>query len=153
MDLKSNWFQYFSIISSNTFSNEHVWNLPHISVIIWTFSKIFLLKISLISTYKMPPRLLSNLLKVLSNLSPNIRKIGNSPYWPPGHDTLFPRPEVTSSSANLHTSKERRKAKMAAFVWRIGNFSNIPTLVSQCSYHISSQTRWHPLAPNKTFLQ
>ena len=46
--------------------------------------KFFLLKISLISTYKMPPHLLSNLLKALSNLSPNIRKIGNSPYWLPG---------------------------------------------------------------------
>ena len=68
-------------------------------------------------------------------------------------EAFFPRPEVTSSSAYLHTSKGRRKAKMADFVWRIGNFSNIPTLVSQRSYHISSQTRWHPLAPNKTFLQ
>ena len=32
----------------------------------------------------MPPCLLSNLLKALSNLSPNIQKIGNSPYWLPG---------------------------------------------------------------------
>ena len=114
--------------------------------------RFFLLKISLISTYKMPPHLLSNLLKALSNLSPNIRKIGNSPYWLLGHDMLFSRPEVTSLSANLHMSKGR-KVKMADFVWRIGNFSNIPTLVSQRSYHISSQTRWHPLAPDKTFLQ
>ena len=112
--------------------------------------RFFLRKISLISTYKMPPRLLSNLLKALSNLSTNIRKIGNSPYWP--RHAFFPRPEVTSLSANLHTSKGR-KAKMANFIWRIGNFSNIPTLVSQRSYHISSQTRWHPLAPDKTFLQ
>ena len=42
---------------------------------------------------------------------------------------------------------------MADFVWRIGNFSNIPTLVSQHSYQISSQTRWHPLASDKTLLQ
>ena len=34
--------------------------------------EFFLLKISLISTYKMPPHLLSNLLKALSNLSPKI---------------------------------------------------------------------------------
>ena len=39
---------------------------------------------------------------------------------------------------------------MADFIWRIGNFSNIPTLVSQHSYQISSQTRLHPLAPDKT---
>ena len=53
-----------------------IWNLANISVITLTFSKIFLLKISLISTYKMPPHLLSNLLKALSNLSGNIRKFG-----------------------------------------------------------------------------
>ena len=40
--------------------------------------KIFLLKISLISTYKMPPHLLSNLLKALRYLSGNIRNIGIS---------------------------------------------------------------------------
>ena len=41
---------------------------------------------------------------------------------------------------------------MADFVWRIGNFFNIPTLVSQHSYQISNQTRWHPLATDKTYL-
>ena len=25
--------------------------------------------------------------------------------------------------------------------------------LSQCSYQITSQMRWHPLAPDKTFLQ
>ena len=38
-------------------------------------------------------------------------------------------------------------------VWRIGQNSNFPPLISQHSYQISSQTRWHPLAPDKTFLQ
>ena len=64
----------------------------------------FLLKISLISTYKMPPRLLYNLLKALSNLSPNIRNIES-------FHTEFFRPEVTSQP-HLHTSEheeERRK--------------------------------------------
>ena len=41
---------------------------------------------------------------------------------------------------------------MADFVWRIGNFSNIPTLVSQRSYQILNQRRWHPLATDKTYL-
>ena len=87
------------------------------------------------------------LIRALSKLSPNIRNIGSSLH------TDFFRLEVTSPLANLHMSKGRRKAKMADFIWRIGNFSNIPTLVSQRSYQISSQTRWHPLAPDKTFLQ
>ena len=38
-------------------------------------------------------------------------------------------------------------------VWRIGQDSNFPPLISQHSYQITSQTRWHPLAPDKTFLQ
>ena len=38
-------------------------------------------------------------------------------------------------------------------VWRIGQTLNILTLISQHSYQISSQMRWHPLAPDKTFLQ
>ena len=38
-------------------------------------------------------------------------------------------------------------------VWRIGQNLNFPPLISQRSYQISSQTRWHPLAPDKTFLQ
>ena len=64
------------MISSNTCSNVLIWNSANISVISWSLSKIFLLKISLISTYKMPHHLLSNLLKASSNLSPNIQKIG-----------------------------------------------------------------------------
>ena len=88
------------------------------------------------------------LIRVLSKLSPNIGNIGSSPFctdfFPTGSD-------VTASSAYEQT--RRRKAKMANFVWRIGNFSNILTLVSQHSYQISSQTRWHPLAPDMTFLQ
>ena len=38
-------------------------------------------------------------------------------------------------------------------VWRIGQNSNVPPLISQHSYQVSSQMRWHPLAPDKTFLQ
>ena len=38
-------------------------------------------------------------------------------------------------------------------VWRIGQNYNISTLISQCSYQITSQMRLHPLAPDKTFLQ
>ena len=87
------------------------------------------------------------LIRALSKLSPNIQK-----YWKFSIPHRFFRPEVTSQ-LHLHMSKGRRKAKMANFVWRIGKFSNIPTLVSQRSYQISSQMRWHSLAPDKTFLQ
>ena len=74
-----------SNIGSMNLFHVLVWNLANVSLISWSFTKIFLLKISLISTYKMPPHLLSNLLKVLSNLSPKIRNIGSSsPYWLPG---------------------------------------------------------------------
>ena len=38
-------------------------------------------------------------------------------------------------------------------VWRIGQYSNFHPLISQHSYQITSQMRWHPLAPDKTFLQ
>ena len=51
------------------------------------------------------------------------------------------------------SEKEEERRKWLNWpVWRIGNFSNIPTLISQRSYHISSQTRWYPLAPDKTYL-
>ena len=97
----------------------------------------------------MPPHLLDNLLKALSNLSPNIQNIGiRSPFG-----TDFFRLEVTLQP-HLHTNKHkvegRRKPKMAKS--GIGENSNISTLISQCSYHISSQMRWHPLAPDKTYL-
>ena len=54
-----------------------------VSVISWSFFKIFLLKIGLISIYKMPPCLAHYLIRALSNLSGNIRIFVNSPYWPP----------------------------------------------------------------------
>ena len=54
-------------------SNELGWKSPDFSLISWSFFTIFFLKIALISTFKMPPRLLSNLLKALSNLSGKIR--------------------------------------------------------------------------------
>ena len=38
-------------------------------------------------------------------------------------------------------------------VWRIGQYSNFPPLISQHSYQITSQMMWHPLAPDKIFLQ
>ena len=38
-------------------------------------------------------------------------------------------------------------------LWRNGQNSNFPPLISQHFYQISSQMRWHPLAPDKTFLQ
>ena len=38
-------------------------------------------------------------------------------------------------------------------LWRNGQNSNFPPLISQCFYQISSQTRRHPLAPDKTFFQ
>ena len=81
-----------SNIGSMNLFHVLIWNLANISLINWSFSKIFLLKISLISTYKIPPRLLSNLLKALSNLSPNIRNIGSSSQ----HEGS--RPEVMSLS-------------------------------------------------------
>ena len=97
-----------STISSNTCSNVLVWNLAHISLISWSFSKIFLLKIRLISTYKIPHHFPCYLIKVLSNLSPNIPKIGSSPYWPPGqHGASFlyanDTSDVTASFAYQET--------------------------------------------------
>ena len=41
---------------------------------------------------------------------------------------------------------------MAPNLWRNGQNSNFPPLISQRCYQISSQTRWHPLATDKTFL-
>ena len=38
-------------------------------------------------------------------------------------------------------------------VWRIAKYLNFPPLFCQHSYQISSQMGWHPLAPDKTFLQ
>ena len=71
------------------------------------------------------------LIRALSKLSPNIQNIGSSPFRtdfsPTGSD-------VTASFAYERT--RRRKVKMADFVWRIGNISNILTLVSQRSYQI-----------------
>ena len=106
----------------------------------------------------MPPHLLSNLLKALSNLSPNIRK-----NWKFSILAAWLTRSVFENSLRAcmwcHSwliciwSIRTRRPKMANFVWRIGNFSNILTLVSQCSYQISSQMRWHPLAPDKTLLQ
>ena len=55
-----------------------IWNLANISVISWSFSKIFLLKIGLISIYKMPPHLPSYLIRALSNLSLKIQSEGIS---------------------------------------------------------------------------
>ena len=46
--------------------------LTDISVIRWNFFKSFLLEISLISSYKIPPCLLSYLIRMLSNLSGKI---------------------------------------------------------------------------------
>ena len=66
-----------SIIGSTICSNELVWKLPYISVISWSFFTIFLLKISLISIFYLPPHLPSYLLKALSNLSAKIRIFGN----------------------------------------------------------------------------
>ena len=76
MDLKFWLGPTFSMISSNTCSNVLVWNLAYISVIGWSFSKIFLLKIGLISIYKMPPVLPCYLIRVLRYSSGNIQKIG-----------------------------------------------------------------------------
>ena len=80
----------------------------------------FLLKISLISIYKMPPCLLSNLLKALSNLSLNIRKIGNSPYWLPGrHVQKLPLcMHVTSLLVDLSHAHKGQKWPYRP-VWRI----------------------------------
>ena len=69
MDLK---FWFVPTLVPWTCSNVLIWNLANISVVRWSFSKIFLLKISLISIYKMPPHLLFNLLdlkKLLGGLS------------------------------------------------------------------------------------
>ena len=38
-------------------------------------------------------------------------------------------------------------------VWRIGQYSNFVSQITWHSYQITSQMRWHPLAPDKTFLQ
>ena len=38
-------------------------------------------------------------------------------------------------------------------LWRNGQNSNFPPLISQRFYQITSQTRWHLVATDKTFLQ
>ena len=38
-------------------------------------------------------------------------------------------------------------------VWRIGKYFNFLPLISQRSYQITSQMRWHPLGTDKTLLQ
>ena len=65
-----------SMVSSNTCSNVLIWNLAYISVISWSFFKIVLLKIGLISTYKMPPCLPCYLIRALRYSSGNIWTIG-----------------------------------------------------------------------------
>ena len=131
------------MISSNACSNVLVWNLANISVISWSFSKIFLLKIGLISTYKMPPCLPCYLIRVLSNLTQNIWKFGSSPYWPPGWQRAF-----IYKWGNLSHAHEGRKC-LNQPVWRNGKNLNFTPLISQHSYQITSQMRWHLLVTDK----
>ena len=110
--------------------------------------RFFLLKISLISIYKMPPCLLSNLLKVPRNLSPKIRKIGSSPYWLPGQHWAF-----VCKWGNLSHAHKGWKCPNQP-VWRNGKNSNIPLkLLSGLINQIRRQMRWHLLATDKTYLQ
>ena len=92
----------------------------------------------------MPPCLLSNLLKVLRYSSGNIQNIGIS------SGCLADMEAEVMSQPHLHTSKHEA---LCWPVWRIQFQSNFPPVISQCSYQITSQMRWHPLATDKTFLQ
>ena len=74
----------------------------------------------------------------------NIGKIANSPYWLHGASPSYANEAVMSLLV--------RKLHVVA-VWRTSKSSNILTLISQRSYQIRRKSSWHPLAPDKTFLQ
>ena len=141
-----------SIISSKTCSNVLVWNLANISLISSSFFKIFLLNIGLISIYKIPPCLPCYLIRALSNLTWNIWKFGSSPYWPPGWYVFSICKWGGSDITALFAYKNEHKAPCRP-VWRIGKNLNFLPLISQRSYQITSQARWHPLVTDKTLLQ
>ena len=85
-------FGYFQIFGNLeiflSWPECHIWwaviqVLANISVISCSFFKFFLLKIGLISIYKLPPHLACYLIRVLSNLSGNVWIFVNSLYCPP----------------------------------------------------------------------
>ena len=73
-------------------------------VISWSFSKIFLLNISLINTYKMPPRLPSHLIRVLRYKGQNIQIFPILHVFAIAFHTqfLYANEAVTSLRAHLH---------------------------------------------------
>ena len=96
----------------------------------------------------MPPHLLSNMLKVLSNLSPNIR-ILEVLHTHLLHRFFLTRNDITASFAYKVYEQEGQKGRFHMENWQ---FFQYPTLVSQCPYQIPNQTRWHPLATDKIYL-
>ena len=156
-------FDGFTIlIGSNIFPLLVATLVPMCSYDTWPISllpvgvslRFFLLKISLISTYKVPPHLPCFLVRVLSNLTWNIQKFGSSPYWPPGQHTEFSyaNEAVTSLPSQFKPCPWRPKMSESASMEKWQNFEFFP-LIFQHSYQITSQKRWHPLATDKTFLQ
>ena len=114
-----------SMISSYTCSNVLVWNLAYISVISWSFSKIFLLNIGLINTYKIPPCLACYLIRAQRYSSGNIQKNWNS-----GHLAAMESPslyihDITQSSFACKNPRSSVSARQP--VWRIGKYLNIFT--------------------------
>ena len=79
----TDWFQ---LVIHSIGSTSSITSLVNISVISWSFFKIFLLNIGLINTYKMPPHLPSYLIRALRYSSVNIWKIGT---WPPVAEILY----------------------------------------------------------------
>ena len=77
----------------------------------------------------------------------------NSPCWPPGQHGVFICKWGRSDVTRLICIWTRSYVLAMWPVWRIGKYLNFPPLISQGSYQISSQMRWHPLAPDKTFLK
>ena len=68
-----------SVISGNFFKSFLLFSTD-ISVISWNFFKSFLLEIGLICSYKIPPCLLSNLIRALCILTQKIQLELDSPY-------------------------------------------------------------------------
>ena len=104
--------------------------------------RFFSLKISLISTYKMPPRFPSYLIsaEILGSKYLIIWKFSILAIWPTRFLKKLP---LHMRMTSLGVKPCPQRPKMAHFIWRIGNFSNILTLISQHSYQISNQMRWH----------
>ena len=129
-----------SIIGSTICSNELVWKLPHISVISWSFFTIFLLKISLISIFYLPPRLPCFMLKALSNLSGKIQIFGNRHRRRPHYICMTSLPYANEATQIWGRRQYGRNRP----------FSNILSLVAKRFYNRKLQFLYQSIAPYKT---